>query len=129
MTTPEPIGADVPLERFLGRWLRIGVLSAAVVVLAGGVLFLNRYGDQPTGDREFHGEPTNLRSPVGIVRGALALHSRALIQFGLMLLIATPVARVVFSVFAFARQRDYTYLVVTCVVLAILICSLFSSHW
>ena len=38
---------------------------------------------------------------------------RALIQLGLLLLIATPVARVAFSVFAFERQRDWTYVGIT----------------
>ena len=45
---------------------------------------------------------------------------RALIQLGLLLLIATPVARVAFSVFAFERQRDWTYVGITLFVLAVL---------
>ena len=48
-------------------------------------------------------------------------HSRGLIQFGLLLLIAVPVARVAFSVVAFALQRDRTYVVVTLIVLAVLL--------
>jgi uncharacterized membrane protein len=85
--------------------LAIDVPTAAGVVLAGGILFLTRFGGQPVGVREFHGEPVDLRSPEGIVRGAFAWHNRALIQFGLLLLIATPVVQVAFLVFAFARQR------------------------
>jgi uncharacterized membrane protein len=41
-------------------------------------------------------------------------------QLGLLLLIATPVARVAFSVFAFALQRDRLYVVVTLAVLGVL---------
>ena len=41
-----------------------------------------------------------------------------------MLLIATPIARVLFSVVAFALQRDRTYVVVTLIVLAVLLYSL-----
>ena len=51
-----------------------------------------------------------------------------LIQLGLLLLVATPVARVVFSVFAFARQHDLTYVVLTMMVLAVLIYSLVGWH-
>lgn len=40
------------------------------------------------------------------------------------MLIATPIASVGLSVFAFAAQRDRTYVVITLVVLAVLICSL-----
>jgi uncharacterized membrane protein len=62
------------------------------------------------------------------VADALALSSGGVIQLGLLLLVATPVARVIFSVFAFARQRDFTYVVLTLIVLAILLYSLFAEH-
>jgi len=74
------------------------------------------------------GEPTDLRTLSGIVRDALALRGRGIIQLGLLLLIATPVARVAFSVAAFAIQRDRLYVVVTLMVLAILLYSLTSGQ-
>jgi len=58
------------------------------------------------------------------VQEALSFHPRSIIQLGLLLLIATPVARVAFSVLAFAWQRDRTYVIVTLIVFAILIYSL-----
>jgi uncharacterized membrane protein len=112
----------------LGNLLRAGVLLAAVVVFGGGVLYLARHGTEPADYRVFRGEPADLRSPVGIVTDALAPRGRGLIQLGLLLLIATPVARVAFSVFAFARQRDTTYVGATLIVLALLLYSLFSAH-
>ena len=42
-------------------------------------------------------------------------------QLGLLLLIATPIARVVFSIFGFMRQRDWLYVGVTATVLALLV--------
>ena len=53
------------------------------------------------------------------------LGGRGIIQLGLLLLIATPVARVVFSVIGFVRQRDFVYVVLTLIVLAVLLYSLF----
>ena len=47
-----------------------------------------------------------------------------MIQLGLLLLIATPVARVAFSLVAFIRQRDRTYIVITTIVLGLLLYSL-----
>jgi uncharacterized membrane protein len=44
-------------------------------------------------------------------------------------LLATPVARVAFSVYDFARQRDYLYVVLTLIVLGILLVSLFLNRW
>jgi uncharacterized membrane protein len=76
----------------------------------------------------FQEGPDYLRSPLGIVGHALQGDDRAIIQLGLLLLIATPVARVLFSVVAFALERDLTYVLVTLIVLAVLVYSLFSGH-
>ena len=62
------------------------------------------------------------------MKSALSLSSGGIIQAGLLLLIATPVARVVFSVFAFALQRDRTYVFVTLIVLGILLYSLMGGR-
>ena len=56
------------------------------------------------------------------------LEARAVIQLGLGLLIATPVARVVFSLFAFIRQRDAMYVVITSIALTVLLLGLFSAR-
>ncbi len=114
-------------EQFLGNLLRVGVLLAAGVVLAGAGLYLARHGGERVDYKVFHGEPAELRTPVGIAEEALAGSSRGVIQLGLLLLIATPVARVAFSILAFARQRDLTYVLLTCFVLAVLLGSLFAG--
>ena len=101
------------------------MILAAAVVFIGGIAYLARYGAKVADHREFRGEPAELSSPSGIISAAVALRPRGIIQLGLLLLIATPVARVVFTVFAFFMERDYTYVGVTLVVLAVLLFSLF----
>ena len=108
----------------MGNLLRGGVILAAIVVLAGGILYLIRYGTTSSDYRVFHGEPADLGSVSGILADAVELHSRGLMQLGLLVLVATPVARVAFSVFAFARQHDRIYLTVSLIVLAVLVYSL-----
>jgi len=120
--------SEETLERMFGNLLRTGVLLAATVVLVGGIPYLARYGSRPPVYKIFHGEPADLRSVPGIVKDALVLSRRGTIQFGLLLLIATPVARVVLSVLAFAWQRDFTYVVVTLIVLAVLLYSLTGAY-
>ena len=115
---------DKRVEEIVGNLLRSGVIASAIVVLAGGIIYLIRYGANLPDYSIFHGEPAEFRSLEGIIKAAFALRSRGLIQLGLLLLIATPVARVVFSVFAFALERDRIYVVVTLIVLAVLIYSL-----
>jgi len=102
-------------------------LSAAVVA-AGGIWYLIQYGTTPPGHHVFRGEPEYLRHLGGIVSGVPGFHCRRLIQFGLVLLIATPVARVAFSVAAFVLQRDHAYVAITLVVLAVLLFSLFGAR-
>lgn len=118
--------SDEQIDQWLGNLLRSGVLLAATVVLVGGLLYLYKYGATQPNYAIFHGEPEVLRNVTGILSNAWTWHSRGLIQLGLLLLIATPVARVLFSVIAFALQRDRTYVLVTLIVLAILLYSLFS---
>jgi uncharacterized membrane protein len=120
--------ADQKMDEIMGRLLRTGVVLAATIVFLGGVVFLLRHHQPVTNYRVFAGEPEELRTISGIFREALAFHGRGLIQLGLLILIATPVARVTFSFFAFLYERDWTYVLVTVVVLGLLVYSLFGGH-
>jgi uncharacterized membrane protein len=114
-------------EGLIGNLLRAGVILAAAVVLTGGVLYLAKYGGQKPQYQVFRGEPSDLRQVSRIFTDAISLHSRGLIQLGMLILIATPVARVAVSVLAFAEQRDWLYASITLVVLTVLVYSLVSS--
>lgn len=116
--------SDFRIEQTVGHLLRAGVVTSAAVVAAGAVLFLARDGDQVPHYTRFRGEPAELRHVGGIVSTALAGQARGLIQLGLLLLIATPVARVAFSVFGFAFERDHAYVCITLIVLGVLAFSL-----
>jgi uncharacterized membrane protein len=116
---------DDRVEMLMGELLKTGVLLAGFTVLLGGTLYLLNYWHMPAEYHSFHGEPAELRSVLPVIRNAYHLNSRSVIQLGLLLLIATPVARVAFSLFAFWRQRDRVYATVTFIVLAILLYGLF----
>lgn len=116
--------SDDQVEQIIGGLLRGGVLLAAAVALAGGVFLWLRHGGETASFGTFRGESAEFRSIASAVRGALALDSRAIVQLGLILLIATPVARVVLSLVAFLLQRDRLYVLITAIVLAVLVFSL-----
>jgi uncharacterized membrane protein len=116
--------SDIRVEQFMGNLLRAGVMLAAAIVLIGGVIYLARHPGHQPDHHLFHGEPKTLTSVWSVIELAFSGSARGLIQLGLLALIATPIARVVFSVYAFARQRDYLYVGLTLIVLAILIYSL-----
>lgn len=115
---------DHRMEGVIGNLLRTGVILSAALVAAGGSVYLARHGGERVDRGIFRGEPADLRSMGGILHDAFALHGRGIIQLGLLVLIATPVARVAFSVFAFLREGDRLYVAVTLVVLAVLLYSL-----
>jgi uncharacterized membrane protein len=118
---------DLRIEIIIGTLLRVGVMLAAAVVFAGAVLYLARHGHEVVSYTTFHGEPEALKSIAGVFHGVAAIQARSIIQLGLLLLIATPIARVLFSAFAFAIEHDYMYVGITLVVLAILLYSLLTS--
>jgi uncharacterized membrane protein len=121
---------DDQVEQVVGNLLRIGVIVAAAVVAVGAVFYLVRHGEEPVAPMVYDPtrkatDPVNAPAgPVQIIRDAGEGRGRGLIALGLLLLIATPVARVLFSAFAFAAQRDYKYVVITLIVLAVLLYSL-----
>jgi uncharacterized membrane protein len=121
MSEPQSRWSDHAVEQLIGRLLQFGVLLAAVVVLAGAILLLAQHGGGRVSYGEFRGEPEALRSLGGIVRGVFTGDSIAIVQFGLLLLILTPVARVALTLVAFLLQRDRTFVVVTTIVLALLL--------
>ena len=116
---------DQGIEVIIGTLLRVGVLLAASVVVIGAGVYLVRHGHDPLNYSTFRGEPASLTTIAGILRGATRGSGRALIQLGLVLLIATPVARVAFSAVAFALEHDYLYVAITLVVFVVLMYSLF----
>lgn len=128
---PQPFKAepwkDRKIEVVLGNLLRIGVLLSAAVVLLGACIYLSRHAHEPADYRIFRGEPSEYRTIPGVIRSVINDRGRGWIQLGLLLLIATPIARVAFSFAGFMLERDRMYVVFTLIVLAILLYSLLGS--
>ena len=116
--------SDRRLEAIVGNILRSGVATAALVVSVGGGIYLWRHGGEPVSLGLFRGEPSDFSTLNGILRSVLSLRGRGLIQLGLLVLIATPVARVAFAVVGFALERDRLYVAVTLLVLIFLLYSI-----
>ena len=105
------------METLIGNLLRVGVITAAAVVFSGGIIYMFRHGFESADYRVFQRVSFDWKT-------AFSFHGRGLIQLGLLLLIATPIARVALSIFAYARQRDTLYVIVTSIVFGILMFSL-----
>lgn len=108
----------------MGNLLRYGVLLAAIVVLAGACIYLWQHGAESPRYSTFSGEPKRLIEIEGIFHTALQGKGRSVIQLGLLILIATPVARITFSIIGFIGKKDILYTMITFIVLVFILLSM-----
>ena len=106
-------------EIAIGNVLRFGVLASLAVLLIGIVYF---YSLRLLGVLHHPVFPDTLS---GVINGLMHGDSVSIIMLGLVILLATPVLRVAVSIIAFAIEEDRTYVIITSVVLAILLFSIF----
>lgn len=128
MSARRPGWSDQQVEQTIGNLLRIGLLVATALVLVGAAIYLRNHGSEAPEYRIFRGEPPDLRGLPGIVGLVLDWRGRGFIQLGLLVLLATPVARVAFSIVAFMLQRDAMYVAITVVVLIVLLYSIVGGY-
>ena len=116
------------LEMAMGRMLQIGVTIAALVVLVGGVMYLAQNGGSLRDYQHFHAATPAITTIGGILTSATHLDPRGIMGFGILLLIATPVCRVIFGVVGFALLRDRLYTVISLIVLGVLLFSFIAKR-
>ncbi len=99
--------------------LRIGVALSAAVILFGLALLVLRGGLDPSAGID---APRAFPHTLGdVIAGVAGLEPLAVISLGLLLMILTPVTRVATSILAFAAERDWRYVAISALVLAVLI--------
>lgn len=122
--------SDDKLQILISVTLRSGVLTAGALGILGGTLFFASH-PQSADFHRFLGTTTPFVSPGAILRQAfgsqpepLELRALSITQTGVMLLLLTPVIRVLFSIIGFAMEKDRIYVVITCIVLLTLTASI-----
>ncbi len=118
---------DKKMGVWMSRILRTGVLSSAVIIITGGIFYFIQHPHSLFVYDTFINEPTRLKHVPEIIREAFAFRSRTIIQFGILVLIATPVIRVIFSMIGFIAEKDWKFVIVTGIVTLILLFSLFGT--
>lgn len=116
--------ADRDIQIILGTLLRVGVIASMTVVLIGGLVYLAFNHSEIVNYSQFNSVKSGFSSIFDIFIGLGDLKGSAIIQFGILLLIFTPIMRVVFSIFSFLIERDYLYVLIGAFVLCVILFSL-----
>jgi len=118
------------VEQYIGKLLRYGVILACTITSFGGILYLIQsngrmpdYSSVPS-EQPFHGVQQYLRELNTIFPRVLEFDGAAIIQLGVIVLIATPIVRVAFSAVSFLIEKDYLYVVITLIVLGIILANM-----
>ncbi|QQL48690.1 DUF1634 domain-containing protein [Mucilaginibacter ginkgonis] len=112
---------DTDMQRIIGLVLRAGVILSISVVFIGGLVYLHRHGSEAVDYHKFIGVPEFVHSLSGIIHGIFNGRGRAVIQMGIILLIITPIVRIIFSAIGFVLEKDWLYVGITLAVLIIII--------
>jgi uncharacterized membrane protein len=115
------------LAREVGGILRLGVIVSSAVIVLGLVPFLARESARHADFHEFRGEPAAFRTVPGVFADAMKADPRGIMQLGVLLLVATPFARVILCLVEFAHARDRLYVGVALLVLLALSWGLLGS--
>lgn len=119
---------DRDIQLIIGKLLRYGVLTSLAITLAGGLFYLiNHWSDIVPNYREFAGETSGYTTMTQVLTGVLHFDVKDIIQFGVIVLIATPILRVAMSLLAFALEKDRLYVIISLIVLGIITTSLFGG--
>ena len=116
---------DMQMDAAIANVLRFGISLAATLMVLGGWFYLKHPTMQPSDYAHFHGSSVDLHNLGKVLTGSRLADSTSVLELGIVLLIATPIARVVLCVVDFARQRDKLYVAVSLGVLLVLCYSLF----
>ncbi len=115
---------DKDMQVVVGTLLRAGVIISMVIVLIGGVVYLFGHSGQSVDYKVFTPELASFSSVASIFKGLGSLRGDAIIQFGILLLIFTPIARVILAIVSFFMERDYLYVLIGLIILLIISLSL-----
>jgi uncharacterized membrane protein len=115
------------VDTAISRLLRTGVVVSMAVVIIG-LAFTFIHHPQYVRSTSALGRltdpgamyPHRLNEVAGQIRSG---RGQAIVMLGLLMLIATPVTRVAFSIVAFALERDRLYVAITAAVLLLLVVS------
>lgn len=112
---------DFDLNRSVGNLLRIGVILSVATSLFGFVKLSLEGFEMPKDYTLLEVKESNIWQSFWISLGKL--EGMAIIQLGILLLILTPLVRIIFALIGYIKEKDYTYVIISAIVLGIMVVS------
>lgn len=120
---------EVDFNTVIGMVLRYGVIISFAVIGVGTILLFAEgqtgYYPLTTAEQLFERQNRFLIGLVPLIQGIISAKPYAIIDLGVLILLATPMARVFISIFLFLNERRYIFVLITITVLALLLFSMF----
>lgn len=117
---------DIDLNRSVGNLLRLGVLLSVVTSLIGFIKLFTEGFKMPK-----HFEQLQVSSDhiwQSFWQSLIKLEGIGIIQLGILFLIFTPLMRIIFALIGYLKEKDYTYVLISTIVLAIMVFSFLSGY-
>ncbi|RAJ08219.1 putative membrane protein [Chitinophaga skermanii] len=115
---------DKDLQYIIGNLLRWGVWTSLGIAFIGGLIYLSRHGQEVVYYPKFVETDRDMLTILKeMLQGIGAGRGRDIILLGIMLLFATPISRVLFSLVGFILEKDRLYVCITLIVLMIIFIS------
>jgi len=119
---------DIDLNRSVGNLLRLGVILSVITSLIGFVkLFIEGY-KMPKDYKCFHMGNSSEKVWGHFWNSLCKGEGVAIIQLGILILIVTPLMRIVFALIGYSKEKDHVYVIISSIVLAIMAVSFFTGY-
>lgn len=119
---------DVDLNRSVGNLLRLGVILSVATSLIGFVKLFMEGFEMPKKYRLLDMGTSSEKVWGHFWETLCKVEGMAIIQLGILMLILTPLMRIIFALIGYLKEKDYVYVVISSIVLAIMAVSFFTGY-
>ncbi|MDQ1097011.1 MULTISPECIES: DUF1634 domain-containing protein [Chryseobacterium] len=119
---------DIDLNRSVGNLLRLGVILSVITSLVGFIKLFTEGFKMPKKYTSLQMGSSSEKIWGEFWHSLGKGEGMAIIQLGILLLILTPLMRIVFAWIGYLKEKDYVYVFISSVVLAIMVISFFTGY-
>ncbi|MDY0931451.1 DUF1634 domain-containing protein [Chryseobacterium sp. CFBP8996] len=119
---------DVDLNRSVGNLLRLGVILSVITSLIGFVKLFMEGFEMPKKYKLLNMGTSSDKVWSHFWETLCKGEGMAIIQLGILMLIFTPLMRIIFALIGYLKEKDYVYVIISSIVLAIMAISFFTGY-